>query len=335
MTTQLEQDLVAAIAPVLLERAEDGVDMGHVVREVAGAAALRAAALGLGDTLPPEMGPDLAVDQLPRGLAVYVRRMSTSSHGTPAEFAARMKACGLRWIALAGPWHELRDGRVRTGMMNPVERIHAYGDALEDAGIQVYVWGYPWLGHSELFVEQIAAAAKWGRVLLDPELGANPSKAATGSRKALANAEAELVVRRCANAGVKVCGLSTFGNGYRIGWFPLVAYARALAEHFPGRSFIGGQTYTSNDAVDPSKADMLALIARDRLEVELVPNFGLYKRVGAERTVKRRTARDLLEHLQEFVDDPVPVRALIGWAENFLHDETEKALSRFDDAMEW
>lgn len=53
--TDLEQDLVAAIAPVLLERAEDGVDMGRVVREVAGAAAFRAAALGLGDTLPPEM----------------------------------------------------------------------------------------------------------------------------------------------------------------------------------------------------------------------------------------------------------------------------------------
>lgn len=275
------------------------------------------------------------VEVLPTGLALYVRSISPSHHGTPAEFASQMKGAGLRWIALGGPWHELRDGKVRTGMINSEAEIHDYGDALEAAGIEVYVWGYPWLGTEELFVERIVGAAKWGRVLLDPELGANPSRKVSGPQKAKANAAARDLVSLLAGTDqVSVCGLSTFGAGYRIGWFPLVAYARALHDHFPGRAFIGGQTYTvGNDLVDRSKEDMLGLIHRDKLNLELVPNFGVYDRV--EGKVIKRSAKSLLNHLQHFIDDPIKPRALIGWAENFLTPETAKAMARFDDAMEW
>ena len=274
-------------------------------------------------------------DPLPTGLALYVRSIDPKHHGSPVEFASQMKGAGLRWIALGGPWHELRDGKVRTGMINSTAEIHAYGDALEAAGIQVYVWGYPWIGTEELFVERITEAAKWGRVLLDPERGANPARASSGPQKAKANGAARALVEQLAATGkVTVCGLSTFGNGYRIGWFPLVAYSRALHDFFPGRAFIGGQTYTvGNDAVDRSKEDMLGLIHRDRLDLGLVPNFGVYDRI--EGKVKRRSAQSLLTHLQHFIDDPIKPRALIGWAENFLTKDTAKAMQRFDDAMEW
>jgi len=267
---------------------------------------------------------------MPKGIALYVRKISKKSHGTPHEFAKKYAAAGLRWVALAGPWQDPdSSGVVRTRMINTPEVINAYGKALEKAGVEVWVWGYPWIGHEHAFVSRITST-DFRRILLDPELGANPTRASSGAGKKEAEKAARTLVRLLKLSGnVFECGLSTYGSGWKLKWFPLVAYTRALAEFFPGASFIGGQTYTDDNAIDPSISDMRKAVKAAKADgaVEIVPNFGMYQRVNGK--VRAKTPEELLAHLTDFVDDPLPIEALIGWAENFATPQLWETLKKF------
>jgi len=289
---------------------------------------------------------------MPKGTALYVRRIG-KSQGRPSQFAKKCSDAGLGWVALAGCWQDEANGKPTMKMINSVDTIHAYGDALEAVGVEVYVWGYPWQGREEQFVEKmLAAAAPFGRILLDPELGANPTRATKGSGKKRANEHAEKLVRLFAESPGKphVLGLSTFGSGYRLSWFPLVAFTKALIEHFGGRSFIGGQTYTvGEELVDLSIADMQDCIAKvgghvimpggetSHLGVAVVPNFGTYARdkiPGSKQTkVRSKTPMELRSHLYGFIDDGEPIDAVIGWAENFMTPALWDELERFGKLM--
>lgn len=261
----------------------------------------------------------------PRGLALYLRRIDEDRHGAPAALAARLADAGLRWVAIAGPWH---DAEGRKSINSPAT-CQRYADACAARGVQPYVWGYPWQGSEELFVDELAACAGEHRLaLIDPELGANPARAKGGAGKAAANTHAERLVDLLAERFDGV-GLSTFGSGVRMGWFPLLAFARRLALRLPGRAFIGGQTYTDDGAIDASIADFVR-VARDVGGLEVVPNFGTYHRAGVGADGKARyrakTAAELDAHLREFVDEGEPVLARIGWAENFMTPELWRVL---------
>ena len=286
------------------------------------------------------------------GLGLYVRRISRSRHGTPAEFAKKCADHGLRWIALGGLWQDEAGGKPTSKMINSIKTIHDYGRDLEARGVRVFVWGYPWLGREAAFVDRmLAAAAPFRRILLDPELGANPSRSSRGIGKERANIGAKRLVELFAESkGLDVLGLSTFGSGWRMGWFPLEAYTRALVERFGGRCFIGGQTYTDDAVIDGSIAGFAKVIEKvggvvmrpsispgPRWGVEIVPNFGTYtwqapngkrgKRVRGAKA-KPKTVAELRAHLFEFVDEDEPVDAMIGWAENFLTAELWLELKR-------
>jgi hypothetical protein len=299
---------------------------------------------------------------MPEGPALYVRRISAKRHGAPKAFAKKCADHELGWIALAGLWQDVRNGRPTSKMINSIKTIHAYGDALEAEGVDVYVWGYPWQGREAQFVTaMLEAAAPFGRVLLDPELGANPSRQRMGVEKKRANKHATDLVRLFAEAPghLKVLGLSTFGTGWRIGWFPLLAFTRALIQYFGGRCFIGGQTYTDDGVIDRSVGDMQAVIEKAGGSLilpypvgglvplengcEVVPNFGAYtwqapsgkrgkKTRGAK--AKPKTVAELRAHLYEFIDDDEPIDSLIGWAENFMNDALWEELARFANLME-
>jgi hypothetical protein len=189
-------------------------------------------------------------------------------------------------------------------------------------------------------------------VLLDPELGSNPSRSSSAAGKKAADAHAEKLVRLFAETkNLEWLGLSTFGSGWRMKWFPLLAFTKALAKEFGGHTFIGGQTYTDDGAIDMSIADMQKTIVkaggvianpalggfRPSDAVEVVPNFGLYKwntgkRKAGSKAV-RKTPEELRLHLYEFVNEKEPVDALIGWAENFADTKLWNELARFADVM--
>lgn len=275
----------------------------------------------------------------PTGLALYLRAIS-SDHGTPKQLAKKFADHGATWVAIGGPWHDARTGK--RGLMNKPETVKRYADAFHERDIEPYVWGYPWQGSEELFADQMhACSGEYLRALLDPELGSNPEHATKGSGKRRADEHAtKLVTLMSQRFAGGVCGLSTFGSGVRMKWFPLRAFAIALSEHFPMRSFLGGQTYTDDKNIDPSIADFLRVI--DELggveNIALVPNFGTYAWVPATATKKRRarskTPTEMDAHFMEFIDEEEPVDALIGWAENFMTPPLWTSFARMAERMQ-
>lgn len=291
---------------------------------------------------------------MPEGTALYLRRITKGRHGTPKQFAQKCADHRLGWLALGGLWQEGHNGKVRGRWINKPDVLLAYGEALMAKDIPVWLWGYPWMGAEQEFTDLMAAVAQQlqNRILLDPELGANPARASRGRGKDLANEHAELLVRLLAETGVlEELYLSTFGNGWRIGWFPLFAFTRALVRYFGGRAGIGGQTYTDDGVIDRSIADMQLVIDKAGgtiirpgettgvKGIEVVPNFGTYswdtpdgrRTKGAKARAK--TPAELRLHLHEFINEDEPVDALIGWAENFMNDALWRVLAEFADLM--
>lgn len=294
---------------------------------------------------------------MPQGTSLYLRGIRSGRHGTPKAFAKKCADHKLSWIAIAAVWQDIRKGKFSTRRMNKLDKVMRYRDALESQGIETWVWGYPWQGHEERFVDLMLDYDDGrGRVLLDPEKGANPATSKKSVHKLRANRHAALLVRLFAEAmvGNAQLYLSTFGSGWKLGWFPLLAFTKALIEHFSGRTGIGGQTYTDDDYIDTSIADMGKCIVKaggtvvtDHATsmvrgVEIVPNFGTYtwelngkrgkRRKGAK--AKPKIVQELRAHLYEFINEGEPIDAVIGWAENFLNDKTWDELARFADLMQ-
>lgn len=274
--------------------------------------------------------------ELPTGLALYVRRFDSKRHGSAAQLMRRMKDHGASWVAVAGPWDDDPEG---LRFINRPDTCHRLLDAAAEAGLDGYVWGYPFLGREAQFVEAItrcAGASRGGlpvRILLDPELGANPTRAARGAGFRAAEAGASRLVSLLGEAvpAGSVCGLSTYGSALRFRWFPLTAYTQALSTVFPSRCFIGGQTYTEDSRIDASIADFVKLASQMKVPPKVVPNFGVYQKTGTGYRAK--TALELDAHFLEFINEQEPVDALIGWAENFMTPELWRSFAKMSDLM--
>lgn len=281
----------------------------------------------------------------PEGLALYVRRIQ-KRHGSPEDFALKCRDHGMGWMAIGGPWQDAKRG---TRFINDPKTCNRYLDALAKEEIEPWVWGYPWQGQEDEFADAMGkCAGDHDRALLDPELGSNPERSKHAHAMRKANVHAKTVVQQIKYRGFSQCGLSTYGSGPRIGWFPMEAFIEALVGEFGRRCFVGGQTYTENRAVDPSMEDFIAAVRNADAgwnigdEVALVPNFGLYKWAKKDpskpltrhnRRATKKTAEELYWHLGEFIDDAEPVRALIGWAENFANRSLWETMGRFAEQM--
>lgn len=279
------------------------------------------------------------------GTALYLRRYYKRRHGTPKQLAKRFADNGASWVAIGGPWHEKRGRGVATLLMNPVSTCQRLADAFYAADVEPFIWGYPWQGTEEQFADQMnECAGEYNLALLDPELGSNPTRARREPGKFKANAHAELLVELMAERFEGGwCGLSTFGSGVRLKWFPLMAFAQTLAKHFPGRTFIGGQTYTDDRVIDRSIEDYVKTIEKvgGHDVMQLVPNFGTYtwtlngsrgpRRKGAKAVAK--TPEELYSHFGEFIDEGEPVHAMIGWAENFMNRQLWQMFARISDQL--
>lgn len=109
---------------------------------------------------------------MPRGVGVYSMGLSAQVHGTPLQAAQRAKDHGLSFVMLLGCW---QDGPGKHADSNRSD-LPDYGAAFREAGVDVWVWGYPWGTIEQIprFVQRMRRAAKdAGAVglLLDPELG--------------------------------------------------------------------------------------------------------------------------------------------------------------------
>lgn len=282
-----------------------------------------------------------------KGLSLYVRSLSKKRHGSPNAFAAKCRDHGLSWVALGGPWQKKRKG---TLWINSVAEIHKYGDALAAFGVTPYVWGYPHIGQEEDFARAMAKAAKWGHLLLDPEVSVNPWKARSGPRLTQVKAHPDKILRELVTRRqYETIGLSSYGSAARIRWFPLVEYIRAMIKHHPGLKFVGGQTYVDDDNIDKSIDEYIkatrdaggtvvtSFDAPSASNVFIVPNYGLYRWNTKRRTrfswAKKKTRVELRAHLYEFINNEEPVEGMIGWAENFASPALWDELKRFSGMM--
>jgi hypothetical protein len=264
------------------------------------------------------------------GLALYIRKIDRKER-TPKAFAQRLKAMGLKWVAIGGPWQQITNGKLSTGLMNSVETCREYSDACALEGLEPYIWGYPWLGGEPVFISRmLECSGDHKLLLLDPELGMNPERSSKKVSYQRSEASAHEIVTRLRTGGAKRIGLSTYGTIPKVGsgepWFPLEAFIRA------GLDFIGGQVYTDDSRADISIAFFLGVLRKLGVDIQLVPNFGTYSwrdPKAKPRKARSKTPPELAHHLLEFVDEAEPVEALIGWAENFVTKAQEAELLKF------
>jgi hypothetical protein len=99
---------------------------------------------------------------------MYTMGLDLQRHGSPASFAEKCRRYNVRWVCPLLAWQS-GDGSVRV----VAEALEAYAEALFDAGVDVWVCGYPWAGHEEQFVgvmSDLRARTGARGVVLDPEL---------------------------------------------------------------------------------------------------------------------------------------------------------------------
>lgn len=94
--------------------------------------------------------------QRPRGVGVYVRRLGRSVYGTPSQAASSAADHGLAFVAMPAIWQDHR-GEFD---LNPRAEEEEYAAAFREAGVDVWVWAYPNLGHARPFCEQLVGHAR-------------------------------------------------------------------------------------------------------------------------------------------------------------------------------
>lgn len=108
---------------------------------------------------------------MPEGLGVYIRTLSQGIHGTPRQASRIASEHGVSFVAILTHWQE----RTKQRLYNQ-NHIVAYAEAFDSMGIDVHLWGYPWVGYEGLYIDTVRAysdklgdtCAGW---IVDPELG--------------------------------------------------------------------------------------------------------------------------------------------------------------------
>lgn len=265
--------------------------------------------------------------QAPKGMALYVRSITRSRHGTPKEFAKRCADSGLGWIALGGPWHDTKGDR----WINSPTVIKGYAAELAAAGVRPHIWGYPWHDRIERFVDDLGKATNDSIIgwLLDPELGLKQHPAA-----------ARALVQLCRQANpYRELGFTSYGlpMGHRT--FPFAEFAEP-GGYDPTKEC----DYGSPQLYDTPQARILVGMS-DYASLgfdAVVPSFGLYKWAkqdaskplsGKNRKAVPMQPWELEQHLLHFLDSDVPVEAMIGWAENFANRGLWQVLARWSERL--
>lgn len=90
----------------------------------------------------------------PTGIGFYARTLSEATHGTPKAMAAKLRDHGATWVAFLACWQD-RSGPGKTfAQREPRRAVHdRYVEACAAAGLDVWLWGFPWLGRETEYLE--------------------------------------------------------------------------------------------------------------------------------------------------------------------------------------
>ena len=107
----------------------------------------------------------------PTGKGIYIRDLSTG--GKPEELVKLCKDLGFKFVVIGSVWQDRTLGIKHTKRFNTKEELETYGNAFRNAGIEVWVWGYPYPKREEEFINFLIADALFAGavgVILDPEI---------------------------------------------------------------------------------------------------------------------------------------------------------------------
>jgi hypothetical protein len=195
--------------------------------------------------------------QQPRGVGIYLRRITAAEYGTPTEAAARCADRGLSFVCLPSTWQERG-----TRDLNPSKTEQAYAAAFAARGIAIHVWGYPDRGHEKAFAHDIVEHARRmgaAGVLVDAE---KPYKGHPEDTHRLMG----LVIDEL-DEGLGL-GVTSYG---RLDWHKLEAL-----EHY---GWLSPQVYTvsaeaARRAIQSWRTDESGLVRKDAHIVASVPTYG-------------------------------------------------------------
>ena len=202
-----------------------------------------------------KINPGLNRGQFPKGKGLF-----TNMYADLKEYpVSKAVSVGLDWIAVNALW-QVEDGTPKK-VIDP-QRVIDMTKAYHDAGIQMYLWGYPQLAHWRFWVDymfDIATQAEVCGVISDPEAGFKPpdGRNLSGEDRQEVVEFTNACVQNARDAGL-VYGVTSYGymQSQQVDVrFPL----RELCPAYPEESFAIVQTYFSK----PSYNLKLALKSYD------------------------------------------------------------------------
>lgn len=111
-------------------------------------------------------------------IGVYIRGIRKKIHKSPEIVTKQARSVGLTFLPILIFWQEKdRDKKINSSNLTD------YATALYEAGIDPWVWGYPWCGKEEAFIDRMQWARETAPIkgfILDPELGYQGHKVGVG-----------------------------------------------------------------------------------------------------------------------------------------------------------
>jgi hypothetical protein len=269
----------------------------------------------------------------PKGIGFYGRELSTSSHGTPKGFADKLVAAKASYVVLLACWQDKINGTPRQQNQN-TDRTLQYANAARAAGIDVWIWGFPWLNREHEYFDQLDAVLEAGKglftgVVHDPEVSYRNrlAKKATGKGQAEANhtfvaegtsvqvftgatvlidLDADLVKKH----GIAPSGITSYGIA---DWHPLAwsALSRLGAWGSP-------QLYS----VTPRQVDQGIEQWRKNGFKTIIPSVPLFG---------MNSAGKLGQYLGAFVDGTENVDGFIFWSFQQMSAYEQKVIAKFSE----
>jgi hypothetical protein len=270
----------------------------------------------------------------PQGLGLYIRAMPNSK-GKIYQRVKHMADHGIKWAAIGACWQD-QDRKTKAPtlrVMNHAARVHLIIKAMLTYGIVPYLWGYPWRGREQQFVEIMAAASTpdvrgW---LIDPELGMKRNKRDLEHdtmEEVLAAAKA--LFWACVDHNpYKSIAFTSYGFVKGHPTFPWEGFAEK-----GGFDPLKECDFGSPQLYDEDQNDILRGLTQYRdIGVDvIVPSFGTYRfdrDDDGNRIYPRMNYAELKAHFQSFLNlkDEFNIQAMIGWSEMQIRSDAWRAIA--------
>ncbi|RLI86129.1 MAG: hypothetical protein DRP01_04855 [Archaeoglobales archaeon] len=285
----------------------------------------------------------------PTGVGIYLRSISQKRHGTPEEAAKRAKDHGISFVAIMACWQDIQEGKFRQINANKKhDTLQRYSEAFLKEGIEPWVWGYPWAGHEEAYLDAMFDA--WVPdvtvgTINDPELGSKWTSRVRNSRRNTMRGQPEAIVGVSASGNQKLRRrqaddimtgiLQRSPNKERIGYMTTSYGVARYHKNFPWKEYLqfgafSPQLYDEelqeiDRALDEWLAHWRKATGMSDEDACIVPSVAAY---GEKAQLQMR------KYLSSFLLSKHPIQGVIVWSWRQLDAREWNELARFAGDIE-